>query len=101
MGREAGEGDAEVDVEEPEPDTTGVELYDHVAQGHQPYLASCSSDKEMAASAGTAGRDGPGTEPFDGLGWTCQPGCRSSCWPRRANTEQDVSFPKRLYYDIL
>ena len=63
MGREAGEGDAEVDVEEPEPDTTGVELYDHVAQGHQPYLASCSSDKEMAASAGTAGRDGPGTEP--------------------------------------
>ena len=38
-----GAGAAEQGVDELEPDATGVELYNHVAQGHQPYLSSCLS----------------------------------------------------------
>lgn len=38
-----GDSDGDPLVEEPEPDTTGVELYEHIAKGHQPYLSNCMS----------------------------------------------------------
>ena len=37
------ESSEERDVEEAEPEASGVELYSHVAHGHQPYLSTCMS----------------------------------------------------------